>query len=132
MHNEIRETDSTNNVGAIKSASEPREASKVQIKRGVVDSLIIYEVSESELKIIERGAPQGIYMNIFLFFVSMSFSFLIVLLTVDFQDKEFIKYIFLFLTICGCITSIVFIILWLANKNEFKTTICTIKNRIKL
>lgn len=132
MNNLIEETDSTNNVTSTKPISESKEDAKIQIKRGVVDSLSIYEVSESELRIIERGAPQGIFMNMFFFFISMSSSFFIVLVTIDFKSNEFLKYTFLFLTILGFMASIILLILWFYYKNEFKTTIDTIKDRIRM
>ena len=109
----------------------------IGINRGKLDSLNIYEVSERELLIIEKGSNDSIFLNFSIFFTSISISFFIVLFTVDFfyedRDDLMIKFIvFLCIAILFLIGGIICFIAWWRNKDDFKTTITEIKERMKV
>jgi len=108
----------------------------IGIKRGRLDSLLIYEVSERELKIIEKGSNDSIFLNFGIFFLSISISFFIVLFTVDFfyedRDDLMIKFIvFVCIAILTLIGSIICLVAWWRNKDDFKQTIIEIKQRME-
>jgi len=108
----------------------------IGIVRGKLDSLKIYEVSEKELDIIEKGSNDSIFLNFGIFFLSISISFFIVLLTVDFfyddKDDLLIKFIvFLCIAILTLIGAIICLVAWWRNKDDFKIIISDIKNRME-
>ena len=113
----------------------PEEKETIEIKRGRLDSLKIYEVSERELNIIENGSSDSIFLNVAIFFLSTAISFFIVLLTVDFfyddKDDLIIKFIvFLCVALLTFIASIICFIAWRRNKDDVKLTITEIKARM--
>jgi hypothetical protein len=57
------------------------EALEPAIRRGRIEALTIYEVSESELEALERGTPATLFLNFSVFLLSVGLSFLISLVT---------------------------------------------------
>lgn len=102
-----------------------------KIKRGRYDSLELFEVSESELTIIERGSPSSTYLNFAIFLISIASSFLTTLLTVDLSEKMTLFTIFTVICVIGYLIGIFLIILWYQNKNEFNNVIEKIRGRMK-
>ena len=102
-----------------------------KIKRGRYDSLELFEVSESELTIIERGSPSSTYLNFAIFLISIASSFLTTLLTVDLSSKMTLFTIFTVICVIGYLIGIFLVILWYQNKNEFKDVIEKIRGRMK-
>jgi|SRR5690554_1320288 amino acid transporter len=102
-----------------------------KIKRGRYDSLELYEVSESELTIIERGSPSSTYLNFAIFLLSIASSFLTTLLTVDLSSKMTLFTIFTVICVIGYLIGVFLVILWFQNKNEFKKIIEKIRERMK-
>lgn len=108
----------------------------IGIKRGKLDSLTIFEVSERELDTIEKGSNDSIFLNFGIFFLSISISFFVVIFTVDFfyadRDDLLVKFIvFLCVAILTLIGSIICLVAWWRNKDDFKQTIKEIKERMK-
>lgn len=102
-----------------------------KIKRGRFDSLELFEVSESELSIIESGSPSSIYLNFAIFLISIAFSFITTLLTVDLTQKIILFTIFVVICTVGFLIGIFLLILWYRNKNEFKEILKKIRDRMK-
>ncbi|MXX34379.1 MAG: hypothetical protein F4107_14445 [Gemmatimonadetes bacterium] len=90
---------------------------EVRIVRGRVDSLSIYEVTETELDALERGSPYSIYLNFGIFLVTLGMSFLTSLLTVDIESLTTLV-VFLVLTVIGNIGGALLIILWYGARKE--------------
>jgi hypothetical protein len=61
--------------------NESIEGVNPRIRRGRVDSLTIYEITESELETLENGSPASLHLNFSIFFISTAISFLTALLT---------------------------------------------------
>lgn len=101
------------------------------IKRGKVDSLSIYEVSENELSIIEKGSSNSIYLNFSIFLLSTAASFLIALLTGDYTNKLLTYITFICLTVIGFVIGGFLLILWLKKKDDFAQVIERVKDRMK-
>jgi len=109
---------------------ESQDESQPKIKRGRFDSLNLYEVTEDELNIIERGSPSSIYLNFSVFLVTMAISFLISLLTTKI-DSIYTFSIFTILCSVGFFLGIFFAIMWHRNRSE-STDVCNkIKSRLK-
>ncbi|WP_321343438.1 hypothetical protein [uncultured Draconibacterium sp.] len=113
-----------------KSSLDVISGENLKIKRHKFDSLTLFEISEAELEIIEKGSPSSIYLNFSIFLISVAVSFLISILTNDYTDKQNAYIVFLVITIIGFIIGIFLIILWLRTKNDFDETIKKIKQRI--
>ena len=109
---------------------ESQDESQPRINRARFDSLNLYEVSEEELNIIERGSPSSIYLNYSVFLLTMAISFLISLLTTKI-DSIYTFSIFVICCIVGFLIGIFFGIMWYRNRSE-STDICKkIKSRLK-
>ncbi|WP_420575101.1 hypothetical protein [Kordia sp.] len=102
-----------------------------KIKRGRYDSLELFEVSESELTIIERGSPSSTYLNFSIFLLSIASSFLTTLLTVDLSTKMTLFIIFTVICVLGYLVGVFLFIIWYQNRNEFKEIIEKIRSRMK-
>ena len=51
------------------------------IRRARIDRLNIYEISETELQMLERGSPESLFLNFAIFLLSSASSLLVALLT---------------------------------------------------
>lgn len=102
-----------------------------KIRRGKVDSLTIYEVTESELEVVERGSPSSTYLNIGIALVTLALSFLTTLLTVDLKEKQQLYTLFTLLTIVGLIVGFILLILWWRTKNDVDDVLKDIRSRVK-
>lgn len=103
---------------------------QVRVQRGKYDSLNLYEVTEDELTILEKGSPTSDYLNFAIALLSIAASFLITLLTVKIESNR----IFCFFTIScivGFTLGLFLLKLWFRNRNDFKNVIKKIKGRLK-
>lgn len=101
-----------------------------KIKKGKVDSLTIYEVTEAELEAIEIGSPNSNLLNFGIALVTTAISFLITLLTVDVTDiKLFI--VFTLVTIVGFAGGGILLYMWYKTKNNVELIFKKIRDRIK-
>ncbi|MBC2845612.1 hypothetical protein [Winogradskyella flava] len=101
-----------------------------KIRRGRYDSLVLYEVSEAELQIIERGSPNSLYLNFAIFLLSVGISFLATLLTFEFGESNKKFTVFVVVTVIGLLVGIFLLILWYRSKNQFDDVIKKIKSRV--
>ncbi len=101
----------------------------LQVRRGRVDSVNLYEVKEDELEILENGESTGIYFNFSIFLLSMAISCITALATATFSSPR-IENAFLFVSIIGLIVGIFLLILWWKGRKSIKLIIVKIKNRI--
>jgi hypothetical protein len=129
--NEFPPSEAVNSHEGHRPNSDDRTAENVPVKRGKVDSITIYEVSESELTTLERGAPSSVYLNMLTFFLGIFLSFLATLVTVNFKDKLVILVVFVVITVVSGFTCIILLTLWLRGRHDFKEVITTIKGRIR-
>lgn len=113
------------------SHDSSKDGEIVKIKRARYDSLELFEVSENELTIIERGSPSSIYLNFAIFLLSVASSFLATLLTVDFNAKQTLFIVFTIICVLGFIVGIFLLIIWYRSKNEFDEVLKKIRDRMK-
>lgn len=101
----------------------------IQKNRMLVDSIDTFEVTDSELKMIEKGPPESNYFTGFIFFMGIFFSFLANVLVSDFEKKPIALMVYL------CIISVSFTGIcftayhWRKVKKPFEETINSIRNR---
>jgi hypothetical protein len=114
------------NVEGMNAVGE--KAARIKIAR--VDSLVIYEVSEGELEIIERGSPNSTFLNFSIFLLSIFISFLIALITCSFNNNQKIFYIFLIVCLVSGILGVLLFIIWWRTRSDVDEVIKKIKDRI--
>ena len=101
------------------------------IKKGKVDSLTIYEITDGELETIERGSPNSTFFNIGIALLSIAISFFITLVTVDLSQRQKLFIIFTVVTVVGFIVGVILLILWIKTKNDVDEVLKKIRDRIK-
>lgn len=103
--------------------------SPVLIRRARLDRLTIYDVSESELEILERGSPNSIYLNFAIFLLSIAVSLTVALLTTTTTSTS-IFIIFIVCTVVGYVGGILLLILWRRNRSSVSDCIAIIRKRL--
>ena len=101
-----------------------------RIKIGRCASFTLYEVTDSELKEIEKGSPNSVYLNFAIFLLTVGSSFLTSLLTFELQS---ITGFCIFVVVCalGFIIGSILLILWYRNRREIRAVIKRIKDRLE-
>lgn len=101
----------------------------IKILRAKIDSLSVYEVTDSELKTLERGSPSSIYLNFAILLISIGFSFFISLVSLDIESVKLFS-TFLVFTLVGGIGGVVLSFLWYRERGEVSDVIKSIQDRI--
>lgn len=99
-----------------------------KIRRGKVDSLTLYEITDDELNILERGSPSSTYLNFSIFFISVGLSFLTSLLTADVTDRIFS--VFCIVTGIGFSIGFVLFTIWWRTAGDLDGVCKKIRERI--
>lgn len=99
-----------------------------KIRRGKVDSLTLYEITDYELNTLERGSPSSTYLNFSIFFISMGASFLISLLAADLSARVFI--VFCIATGIGLSIGLVLFTIWWKMGSDLGVVCEKIRERI--
>jgi succinate-acetate transporter protein len=115
---------------SLKMENTPQpEHTKTTIRKFGVGFINLYEITESDLEIIERGSNNLIYLNLCIFLVSVACSFLIAILTCDFNKTPITFVIFTIVTVLFFVLGLVLFILWYGTKNDIKEILKKIKGR---
>ncbi|MCW7475637.1 hypothetical protein [Leptospira levettii] len=104
---------------------------KIPVNRGKVESVNIYEVSEGELELIERGSPSSTLFAFSVFFAGVGASFLANLLITDFSNRILIFTLYLTITLISFITSIITATLWWQGRKDIPDIFKKIRDRIR-
>lgn len=97
------------------------------IKRVRVQSITIYDITESELEILERDSSD-ISLNFAIFCLSWAISFLIALLTATLSDKA--RATFIGLIISGFILGVFFLVFFFKNYKSKSKVARDIRDRL--
>lgn len=100
-----------------------------EIRRARFNQLTIYDVTDSELEILERGAPDSLYLNFSIFLLSSAISFTVSLFTTTISDAKIFT-VFVVFTVIGYIAGIFLLLLW--KKNHTSVTKCVENIRKRL
>ena len=104
---------------------------EIKIVRGRVDSVSLYEITDTELDTLERGSPYSIHLNIGVSLLTLGLSFLTSLLTIEIQaHSTILLLVFVVLTVAGIIGGTVLIILWKNARGATTDVVKRIRQRI--
>ena len=109
---------------------QAQNESSPTIRHAKVDSLIIYEVTESELESLEKGSPNSSYLNLSIAFLALSFSFLASVLTTKIESDRIFT-IFIVIIFLGFFIGISFLIVWFKANSSVVSVSKKIKDRLK-
>jgi hypothetical protein len=107
-----------------------QDKNQLKINRGRFDSLNIFEVTEAELEIIEKGSPNSIYLNFAIFLLTIASQSLITLLTVKVQSMTVLS-IFAISCGVGVVLGSLLLALWYRHRSDFTKVIKKVKDRLK-
>lgn len=100
----------------------------IPVKKGKVDSLTVYEVTEHELDQLEKGLPASLFLNFSIPFITTGISFFIALLTTTIESDRMFN-VFVIITIISFIAGVILFILWYRDRKSIKVLITKIKDR---
>ena len=100
-----------------------------EVRRGRLDILTIYEVSDSELDILERGSPDSLYLNFAIFLLSSAVSFTIAIFTTT-PSSSVVSTIFIVFTIIGYLAGAFLALLWWRSRSSVSRCVKVIKARL--
>jgi hypothetical protein len=113
------------------SSNERTEQDTIRVRRGRMDSIVVYDVTDQELKELERGGDGGIYLNVALSLASVAISFVIALTTTTItSDRQFS--IFFLVAIVSAIGALILALLWWNCRKSMRALILSIKGRMPL
>lgn len=99
------------------------------IRRGRLETLTIYEVSEAELETIERGTPESVFLNFAIFLLSVAISFSVTLATVTIaSDRTF--QVFVIVTLVCYLGGLILLAIWGRSYRSIRRTTQTIRERL--
>ncbi len=107
-----------------------QQQTEPKIRRARVDSLDLYELTEEELVTLEHGSPGSLYLLFATFFLSISISFLIALLTTDIKSIYTFT-VFVVITVLGFFSGFVLCCLWFRENRSSTSVSKKIRNRMK-
>ena len=99
-----------------------------EIRRARIDRLVIFEVSETELDILQRGSPESIFLNFAVFLLSTAISFSAALATTTIESTKTFA-VFVVLTAIGYVGGVLLLLLWLWNRQSISQVITVIRGR---
>ena len=99
-----------------------------KVARHHIETVNIYEISDSELKELEMGNEADTYLNIGLSCISFAGAFLLAILTSTFKD-DFSKLLVHCVTVIFGLAGIIMFVLWWQKRKSKKSIIETIRNR---
>ena len=121
------DTPQAEDSGIARAVNETGE--KMVIRRGKVDSLTLYEITDYELSLLETGSPTSLLFNISIFLLSTAVSFLVTLLATEIKsDRTFI--VFTVVVIVGFVGGVVLLLLWFRFRQSTSGVIQRIKSRV--
>ena len=108
---------------------DPEQSLMPVIRRARFDRLTLYDVTESELDILEKGSPDSTYLNFAIFLLSVALSFTITLITTTTVSTA-VFIIFVVVTVVGYIGGFLLLILWRRNRSSVSDCIKVIRKRL--
>ncbi len=99
-----------------------------EIRRARFQRLTIFEVSEGELDVLEKGSPDSIYLSIAIALLTMAVSLTATLFTAKLSQAAFT--VFVVCVVVGYIGGIILLLLWRNSRHSVTTCSRTIRDRL--
>lgn len=112
-----------------KQSQQSEQSLQPAIIRGRFQQLTIYEISDTELEILERGSPVSIYLNFAISLLSVAISLTASLLT-SINTPTTVFIIFVLCIIVGSVLGLFFLILWFKKRKSVSDCIEKIRKRL--
>lgn len=114
----------------ITGRDESAGSKEPRIRRGRVDSLSLYEITESELQSLQEGSPASLLLNFAVFCWSTMLSFLVALMTTDIKsDRTFT--VFVCISLITGLAAVVLTVLWWKQHRSTRSIVKKIKERLQ-
>jgi hypothetical protein len=101
-----------------------------RIRRGRVDSLSLYEVTESELDLLENGSPASNYLNFAIALLSVGISFMTTIFSATFESDR-VFYVFVIVATVSTIIGLILMRLWWSSAESVGAVVKHIRSRLK-
>lgn len=118
-------------IGTDKSPREANEGSVLPVRRGRVESVDIYEIKDTELDILETGAPMNTQLNFAISLLTIALATMVALFSADFRN-QIIETIFIVVSIVGFVLGTYFLIIYRKNRKSTNNTCSRIRQRISI
>lgn len=102
----------------------------IKVRRAEMDSICIYDVTEDELEILEKGSPSSLYLNFSLFLLSAAISFLASLIFTEIPSTKVFT-VFAIITVVGFVLGLILLIFWYRDFRSSTSVAKRIKDRLK-
>lgn len=99
------------------------------IEFGRIQKLRIYQITEDQLELIERGTPESAYLSFSLPLLSAAAAFLITLLTTRIDSDRTFS-VFVIATIIGFLAGCVLLVLWFRTRRSAKSVTAAIRKQL--
>lgn len=100
------------------------------INRIKVSSVTLYEVTEGELRVLEKGPAASIYLIFAMSLLSIGVTVFTTLLAVGVQSPHVLS-VLSTICFCGFALGIIYLVLWMRNRSDFKRVLKNIRERSK-
>lgn len=101
---------------------------EIQVTRARLGSITLYDVTEEELEIIERGSPSSNYLNFSIALLSFAGSFCITLFTTKIEDIRTFT-VFVVITVVSAIVGFFLLFMWWRTNRSSKDVFKRIRSR---
>lgn len=106
------------------------QGEKIEVRRRKIGSVTIFDVTETELIILEKGSDASVWLNFFIATISIGASFLVSLLTAEWSGVlSLTQVVFICLTIIMFLAAVVCFVFWRRGRGQHKETIKSIRER---
>ena len=111
-------------------AQSTRAGATIPLRRGIIDSVTVFEVSEYELEVLQTGDPNSIKLNLAIALLSVAISFFATVLTVKMVNiYTFIT--FIIILVGGFIAGLILLALWWRGRKGVLEVVKKIKARLE-
>ncbi|OGI88017.1 hypothetical protein A2906_02975 [Candidatus Nomurabacteria bacterium RIFCSPLOWO2_01_FULL_37_25] len=104
-------------------------SSGVKINRAKLGSISLYDVTEDELSLLERGSPASTYLNFAIGLLSIGISFFISIFSTKIEDIK-VYVVFWVIALVTTIGGIILFVVWRQANKSAENVIQRIKNRM--
>jgi hypothetical protein len=99
------------------------------VRRARYEQLTIYEITDMELDILEKGSPDSVFLNFAIFLLSVSFSLIVTLLTTTI-NTQIVMIVFVVFIIIGILGGFLLLLMWIRNRTSVTKCVKNIRNRL--